>query len=269
MNRIEKKFLALKKSKKKALIVFMTAGDPSLAKNEALALAIEKDGVDLLELGVPFSDPLADGPVIQASSQRSLKRGTTLPKILSLVKAIRRKSEMPIALMSYANPIFHYGLKKFALEAKAAGVDGLIIPDLPPEEGIEWMSVLKRSKLDLVFLLAPTSSRARIRSISRHSRGFVYYVSITGVTGVKSTGQQISIEANIKEVKKNAKIPVCVGFGISTPEQAKKACKTADGVIVGSALVKKLDEKKSMPALSFSKRYVRPFAVALGKNGAH
>jgi tryptophan synthase alpha chain len=146
-NRIQAKFQALKRAKKKALIVFMTAGDPSLDKNLALALAFEKDGVDLLELGVPFSDPLADGPVIQASSQRALKRGTTLAKILSLSKAIRKKSEMPIALMSYANPIFHYGLSKFARDAKKSGVDGVIIPDLPPEEAVDWIKTLKNAVL--------------------------------------------------------------------------------------------------------------------------
>ncbi len=265
--RIEAKFEKLRSKKQKALIAFMTAGDPSLSQNEALALAFEKDGVDLLELGVPFSDPLADGRVIQASSQRSLKRGTTLAKILKLVRAIRKRSEMPIALMSYANPIFHYGLKRFAKNARKAGVDGVIIPDLPPEEAAEWIKILKNAELDLVFLLAPTSSLKRVQSVTRHSRGFVYYVSITGVTGAQKS-LPLSVEANIRLVKKNTRLPVCVGFGISTPDQAKQACKTADGVIVGSAIVRQLALRPKLSAAQFSHRVVRPFAVALGKNGS-
>ena len=194
----------------------MTAGDPSLKKNEELAFAFEKDGVDLIELGVPFSDPLADGPVIQASSMRSLKKKTDLKKILALVKKVRRKSQIPILLMGYLNPILSYGLSRFAIDAKSAGVDGTIIPDLPPDEGGEIAPVMARHGLDLVYLLAPTSSPQRQKRVARASRGFIYYVSITGITGAKQSFSG-AIHSNVKSIKRFSKLPVCVGFGISNP----------------------------------------------------
>jgi tryptophan synthase alpha chain len=262
MSRISEKFSQLKKDRKKAVIFFMTAGDPGFKKNAELALAFEKDGVDLLELGVPFSDPLADGPVIQASSRRALEKGTTLSGILKLVKEIRRKSKIPILLMSYLNPVLSHGAARFAREAKAAGVDGVIFPDLPPDEGGEIAPVLKKHGIDVVYLLAPTSTPERRRFVCRASRGFVYYVSITGVTGVHSS-LPAAVEKNIREAKKETKLPVCVGFGVSTPEQARTMARIADGVIVGSAVVKALEANPRMAAAAFSRRFARPFVAAV------
>ena len=264
MNRIQKKFESLKKKKKKALIVFITAGDPSLKKTEDLVYAFEKNGVDLIELGVPFSDPIADGPVIQASSLRALQRGTSLTKILKLTARIRKKSQTPLLLMSYFNPIFHYGIPRFAKDASRAGVDGVIIPDLPPEEGMEISPALRRYQIDLVYLLAPTSDHERQKKVIRASRGFVYYVSLTGVTGARKS---IASDArrNLKAIRRQARLPVCVGFGVSTPAQAKTMSGMADGVIIGSAVVRALMAHPGIGAENFSKRFIRPFAKALGK----
>ncbi|MBI4353407.1 MAG: tryptophan synthase subunit alpha [Candidatus Omnitrophica bacterium] len=261
--RIEKKFESLKKERKKALVLFMTAGDPSLEKNEALIHSFEKEGVDLVELGVPFSDPLADGPVIQAASYRSLRRGTNLRKILGLVERVRKRSEIPLLLMSYLNPVWHYGLERFAREAEKAGVDGLIFPDLPPDEGKEASALFERFGIDLVYLLAPTSALKRQKLVARSSGGFIYYVSVTGVTGARSVLPDAA--QVIRRIKREADLPVCVGFGVSTPRQAKRMSQAADGVIVGSAIVKALAEHPDLPAKAFCRRYVRPFARALGK----
>lgn len=266
MNRIEKKFNALKKSKKKALIFFLTAGDPSLKATEDLVPALEKEGADLIELGVPFSDPLADGPVIQAASNRSLKHGTNLEKILSTVRRIREKSEIPLLLMSYLNPVFSYGLERFAREAKAAGVDGLIVPDLPPEEGRDIQAVMKKYGIDLVYLLAPTTPRDRQRFVGRASRGFVYFVSLTGVTG-SQTANSALIRKDLASARKVSSVPVCVGFGIQTPADAQKMAAISDGVIVGSALVKTLAKERRLNPAHFAQRFARPFAKAL-KGGA-
>ena len=267
MNRIQKKFSELKKRKKKALIFFLTAGDPSLKKTEALVLALEKEGADLIELGVPFSDPLADGPVIQAASFRALERGVTLEKILTLVRNLRKKTRLPLLLMSYLNPIFHYGFVRFAREARAAGVDGLIVPDVPPEEGGDLSAVMRRYEIDLVYLLAPTTSRKRQVTVSRASRGFVYFVSLTGVTGIRSADSE-SIRKDVALAKKAARVPVCVGFGIQTPEDARKMAAISDGVIIGSALVRAVSKKARLDAGLFARRFARPFAKALEKRGA-
>ena len=264
MNRIEAKFKELKKKKKKALILYMTAGDPSLARNAELITAFEKEGVDLIELGVPFSDPLADGVVIQGASQRALKRGTTLKKILDLVGKIRKKSQLPLLLMSYLNPILNFGLDHFAATARRAGVDGLIVPDLPPEEGKEVSAAMRKHGIYVVYLLAPTSGPARLKLVTRASRGFVYYVSLTGVTGARKALSP-EMARNIRLAKKKARMPVCAGFGISTPEQAKAAARAADGVIIGSAIVRALAQYPRLSASQFSRRFVRPFARALGK----
>lgn len=262
MNRIDKKFIELKKAKKKALIFFITAGDPSLKRTGELIHAIEREGADLIELGVPFSDPLADGPVIQAASMRSLKRGTTLKKILAIVKQARKRSQLPLLLMSYLNPVLHYGLSRFARDAKNSGVDGLIVPDLPPEEGREVAHAMGKQGLNLVYLLAPTSTAQRRKIVTGASRGFVYYVSLTGVTGMRSKLPQ-EIQKNIHLAKKETRLPVCAGFGVSTPEQAKAVVRSADGVIIGSAVVKALAANPQMSAEAFSKKFIRPFARAL------
>ena len=265
MNRIQKKFSELKKQKKKALIFFLTAGDPNLKKTEELVLEFEKQGADLIEIGVPFSDPLADGPIIQASSYRALKKGTNTEKILSLVKRLRQKSEIPLLLMTYLNPIFHYGLERFAKKAKACGVDGLIVPDLPPEEGRDLERLTRRLGIDLVYLLAPTSVKKRQKMIVSASRGFVYFVSLTGVTGSQSAGAH-SIRGVLGSARRMAKIPVCAGFGIRTPKDAKNMAAISDGVIIGSAAVQAAAKKPHESASIFAKRFVRPFARALGKS---
>ena len=265
MNRITKKFKELKARKEKALIVYITAGDPSFKKNEQLIRAFEKDGVDLIELGVPFSDPLADGQVIQEASQRSLKKKTNLVKILTLVSRIRKNSQLPILLMSYLNPILQYGIERFAGSAKKAGVDGVIIPDLPPDEGRNISLTMKSHGVDLVYLLAPTSTMARVKRVAGASHGFIYYVSITGVTGVNRSAP-FKVQANIRTIKQNTKLPVCVGFGVSTPERAKKVSQYSDGVIIGSVVVKAIASHPSLDAQELSKRFIRPFVVAMGKN---
>jgi tryptophan synthase alpha chain len=264
VSRLSTAFAALRRAKKKALTVFVTAGDPSLKKTEELVIAFEKNGVDVVELGVPFSDPLADGPVIQAASQRALAAGTTLEGILSLVRRIRRRAQLPIVLMGYLNPVLTYGVDRFGRDARAAGVDGLIVPDLPPDEGRDIAARLRRAGIDLIYLLAPTSTPKRRKLVCRASRGFVYYVSLKGVTGARTTLPP-GIRENLRAVKKDSRLPVCAGFGISTPEQAKEVAAAADGIIVGSAVVRALAANPKMNADAFARRYVRPFARALGK----
>lgn len=240
MNRIDKKFSELKKNKKKALIAFMTAGDPSLKISEELVLSFEKAGVDIIELGVPFSDPMADGPTIQASSERALKNGVTLEKVLDLVQRIRRRTQIPIAFMMYYNPIFHMGEEKFIKRAKAVGLDGVIIPDLPPEEATNLSKLARKNNISTIFLLAPTTTKKRMKKIVNACSGFVYYVSLTGVTGVKDALPSECLN-QIKSIKKITSKPVCIGFGIKTPKQAKQMAKCSDGIIVGSAIVKKIE----------------------------
>jgi tryptophan synthase alpha chain len=207
-----------------------------------------KNGADIIELGVPFSDPLADGPVIQEASQRALASGTTLKKIIQLVIDIRKTSELPIVLMTSYNPVFAYGLKPFVDDALSAGVDGVIIPDLPPEEAGEFDSYASKQGLDMIFLLAPTSTEDRIRLIADESRGFIYYVSLTGTTGVKSEVSG-NLKSKVQAIKNVAKLPVLVGFGISGPEQAKEAAALSDGVIVGSAIVRLIEQNGTLADL--------------------
>ncbi len=262
MNRLDARFNKLKAEKKKALIVFITAGDPSLKKNKDLASSFERDGVDVIELGVPFSDPLADGPVIQDSSQRSLKKGTTLKMILALAKDIRRQSRIPLVLMSYLNPILSYGLEKFAKDASAAGVDGVILPDVPVEEGASIARIFKDRRLKLIYLLAPTSTPERMKKVAKASSGFIYFVSMTGVTGAKNSARQ-DVAGHIRAVKRFTRLPVCVGFGILTPAQAAEMSKISDGIIVGSAVVRALHENPRCSADDFSRRFILPLARAV------
>ncbi|MCX5680773.1 MAG: tryptophan synthase subunit alpha, partial [Candidatus Omnitrophica bacterium] len=207
MNRIDKKFIQLRKQGKKAFIAFITAGDPSLAITEKLVLAFEKAGVDIIELGVPFSDPLADGATIQAASQRSLSRGTTLLKILGLVKRLRQKTELPMALMTYYNPVFHFGESRFVKLASSVGVDGLIIPDLPPEEATCLIKQARQKNLATIFFLAPTTNPNRVPFINKASSGFIYYVSVAGVTGARTALPQ-SLIADLKQIKRKVSKPL-------------------------------------------------------------
>ena len=237
MSRIEKRLVSLNGNK--ALVAFYTAGDPDLSASKDIFAVIEKNGADIVEIGVPFSDPLADGPTIQASSHRSLQKGTTLKKIIQLVADIRKTSELPIILMTSFNPVFVYGKKEFVADAVKAGVDGMIIPDLPPEEAEEFLGIAEG--LDLVFLLAPTSTPARIQQVGKVSKGFIYYISLTGTTGTKEA-LSAGLKNKVNEIKKSVSLPVLVGFGVSGPEQAKQAAEASDGVIIGSAIVKLIAE---------------------------
>ena len=241
MNRIDNKFKELRKAGKKAFIAFITAGYPSLSVTEKLILEFDRIGVDVIELGVPFSDPLADGPIIQEASQQALKKGTHLADILKSVSKARKFVDTPICLMTYYNPIFCYGEEAFIKKAKQAGVDGLIIPDLPPDEGRSLVKLAKESGVDVICFLAPTSSAERIKFISKVSTGFIYYVSLTGVTGLRK-GLSLDLKKNIKVIKEYTDKPLCVGFGVSGRDQVKQVFSIADGAIVGSAIVKKIKD---------------------------
>ena len=241
MSRIENCFKKLQEKQQKALVAFITAGDPDLPTTGHLFSLLEENGVDIIELGVPFSDPLADGPVIQASALRALNGGTNLKKIIELVTDIRKNSELPIVLMTSYNPVFVYGQNQFVKDALKAGVDGVIIPDLPPEEAGEFQETADQQGLQMILLLAPTSTENRVQMIASQSRGFIYYVSLTGTTGVKSEVSD-NLQTKVKAIKNIAELPVLVGFGISGPEQAKEASVLSDGVIVGSAIVRMIEQ---------------------------
>jgi tryptophan synthase alpha chain len=241
LTRIGRRFAALRAEGRKAFVAFLTAGDPSLERTLEAALALEAAGADVLELGVPFSDPLADGPVIQRASERALQRGTTLAAVLDLVRRLRQSSQLPIVLFSYANPLLRLGLERLARDAAAAGVDGVLVTDLPPEEAGEWIAIARQAELDTIFLVAPTSPDERLRLVAEATRGFLYAISRTGVTGEE---QALSADAAplIARLKALSEVPVVLGFGISTPEQVRAAGAVADGVVVGSALVRFLEE---------------------------
>ncbi len=244
----------------KALISFITAGDPSLSMTEKIVYQLEKGGVDIIELGVPFSDPMADGPVIQASSERALKKGTSLKDVLALVKKIRHRSKIPLLLMGYYNPIFAYGLSRYAKEAAKAGVNATLVVDLPPEESSDLDRELKKEGIDLIYLLTPTSDDARIKQVARKARGFIYFVSMTGITGAKL--QSIfEIKKKIGRIRQLTRLPIVIGFGISTPEQAHQMSLLADGVVVGSALVKLIHQNVAKPSKCLNK--VENFARSL------
>ncbi|MBI5150849.1 MAG: tryptophan synthase subunit alpha [Candidatus Omnitrophica bacterium] len=263
-NRIDLKFKELKNKKKKAFIAFVTAGDPDLKTTEQLVLAFEGAGVDIVELGVPFSDPLADGPTIQAASQRALKKHVNLGNILAAVKRIRQRSGIPIALMTYYNPVFHYGEERFAAQAKAAGVDGLIVPDLPPEEGHTLIRAARKNGIATVFFLAPTTDPKRIPAIVKASTGFIYFVSLRGVTG---SGKMIftkEIKHQIGLARKNTQKPICIGFGVSTPKEVKEMANISDGVIVGSAIVTEIfKHKQRKKMVADVSRFVRELSHSL------
>ena len=241
MNRIDKKFKELKKKRKKAFIAFIMAGDPSLAVTRKLIFELEKQGADIIELGVPFSDPLADGPTIQRSSERALKNKINIDSACDLVKSVRSKTQIPIVFLTYYNLVYHRGLDSFVRKAKSSGVDGVIIPDLPPEESEELRRIGKKNKFSIIHLLAPTSSEERIKMISNASTGFIYYVSLTGTTGARKELPK-EIAGSLRKIKKMTKKPLCVGFGISKPGQVKQVSRLADGVIVGSAIIKVIEK---------------------------
>ena len=242
MSRIKTTFNRLKKKNEKALIPYIMAGDPDLAVTKDLIFEMQQAGCDIIELGAPFSDPLADGPTIQQAAIRSLAKGTTVASVLGLVADVRAKTKIPLILMTYYNLIFKYGEERFVHDAVSAGLDGIILPDLPPDEAGTLIPLAKKAGLDTIFLLAPTSTDDRVKLVSKVSQGFIYYVSLTGVTGSAPANQQ-GITESIRKIKAQTDKPVCVGFGISTPDQAAQvAMGGADGVIVGSAIVKLVDQ---------------------------
>lgn len=215
---------------------FLVAGDPSLAATESFLSVFADAGADLLEIGVPFSDPIADGPVIQRAAQRALAQGTALPAILEMVARLRKRMTRPIVLLSYYNPILRLGLDAFARQASSAGVDGVVVPDLPPEEGRALRAAADPAGLDVIFLAAPTSTDARLAQVASASRGFVYCVSLTGVTGTR-TSLAADVADLVGRLRRHTALPICVGFGVSTTEHARAIALVADGVIVGSAIV--------------------------------
>lgn len=263
MGRIETAFARLQQLGEVALIPFITAGDPDLAKTEALIHALVDAGADLIELGFPFSDPMADGPVIQAASERALAAGATLPAILELVARVRQHTNVPVVLMGYYNPIFRYGPARFAHDAAAAGIDGLLLVDLPPEETEEIHGFLRAAGVRLITLLAPTTPPARMTRLAAAGEGFIYYVSMTGVTGVQQV-DAAAIEAAVQELKTRSAVPVAVGFGISSPADAAAVGAFADAVVVGSALVKVIAAYGASPDLLPRVRtYIRSLKDAL------
>lgn len=241
MGRIETVFTHLRRTGQKALIPFLMAGDPDLEQTAAFLLELEKQGADMIELGIPFSDPVADGPIIQQAGQRALAQGISLPKSLDFVASLRKKTEIPLILLTYYNLIDHYGEERFVQDALQAGVDGVIVPDLPPEEGETLRQLTLETPLDLIFLLAPTSSAERIALIAQATQGFIYYVSRTGITGIRDS-LSADLQAMLLQIRAITDKPIAVGFGISNPAQAQIVAALADGIIVGSALVKIVEE---------------------------
>lgn len=228
---------------RKALVTYLMAGDASVDDFATCANA----GADVLELGFPFSDPIADGPVIQAAATRALAKGTTLPKVFEVAKAVRARTEKAIVLMGYLNPVLAFGIEKFLAACAASGVDGVIIPDLPPEEAHDLCAAAKRHDVGVVFLLAPTSTPERERAVLAAATGFIYFVSVTGVTGARAEVSDVS--AHVERVRSKAQVPVVIGFGVSTPAHAARFAQSADGVVVGSALVDRL--ARAEPLLPF------------------
>ncbi|MCR5667918.1 MAG: tryptophan synthase subunit alpha [Lachnospiraceae bacterium] len=245
----------------KAFIPFITAGDPSLEVTEQLVYEMEKAGADLIELGIPFSDPTAEGPVIQAANIRALSGGVTTDKVFEMVESIRKKSQVPLVFMTYANVVFSYGIERFVKRSAEVGMDGLILPDIPYEEKEEFDEVCRKYGLDLISLIAPTS-HDRIRMVAKEAQGFVYCVSSLGVTGTRSE-ITTDVDAMVKLVKEVSDIPVAVGFGISNPETAKKMAEVSDGAIVGSAIVK-LCAKYGEDCVGPVGDFVREMKMAIG-----
>lgn len=246
MNRIDLLFPRLQREDKRALVAYIAAGDPNLDATVELALGLADAGVDILELGLPFSDPLADGIVNQKAAQRALEAGTTVDGVFEAVARIRLTSEMPIVFFSYFNPIFHYGLERFLNRSRQVGVDGVLVLDLPPEEAGEVWNQFP--ELRRISLIAPTTPPERMRRITASSSGFIYYVSREGVTGMQQS-VPVSLAANVAAIKAVSPLPVCVGFGISSPEQARAVARLADGVVVGSAIVSRIEQLGRSPEM--------------------
>jgi len=248
MTRIGRMFDALKRDGRKGLIAYLTAGDPSPDRTPALVEALERGGADLIELGVPFSDPIADGPVIQRAGERALKAGTSLKTVLSIAARIRERSEIPLLLFTYLNPVIRYGLERLARDACAAGIDGCLLTDASVEEASDYVAAMHRQGLDTVFLAAPTSSRRRMELVAKYSTGFVYLVSRTGVTGERASLSD-SVAPLVSAMRGVTDLPLAVGFGISTADHVRSTGAIADGVVVGSAFERVIEENAASPQL--------------------
>jgi tryptophan synthase alpha chain len=248
MNRLQATFDGLRSRGERALIPYFTAGDPSLRTTRQLVIEAAKRGADIVELGIPFSDPLADGPVIQRATQRALAAGVTLPRVLELVREVRAEVSVPLVLLSYYNPVLAFGLGAFCRTAVEAGADGVIVADLPPEEAGPLRAEADPAGLDLIHLVAPTSTPQRMRRIARATGSFVYMVSLTGVTGARSD-LPADLAQHLRVLRGITTKPICVGFGIGTPEHAARVGKVADGVIVGSAIVNLVERHAGSPDL--------------------
>jgi len=247
VNRIDAFFDKNRPIKRKALVAYLTVGYPNIDATLEIAIALVDSGCDIIEMGIPFSDPLADGATIQRASQRALEAGITPGKCLEVAAKLRKRVDIPLLFMGYYNPMLHYGFDKFCIASHKAGIDGFIVPDLPPDEGSEAEAIMKKHGLDLVYLVAPTSSsQERLKFIADRAQGFIYVVSLKGVTGARST-MSTDLEDFISRIRKITDKPLCVGFGISTPEQAQRAAGLADGVIIGSRILD-IIEKSKRPA---------------------
>jgi len=248
MSRITERFNKLKAEGCKAFIPYITAGDPNLATTESLLLALAEAGADVIELGVPFSDPMADGPVIQRASERALKNPVGVAEILPLVERFRRSSDVPIVLFTYLNPLMQFAKEQVGERLKAAGVDGVLVTDLIPEEAEGFVAEMRQAGIDNIFLIAPTSTDERIKLIAEHTSGFVYVVARTGVTGVREN-ISLAVSGLVARVRKYTELPVAVGFGISTPEQVREVCSYADAAVVGSRLVLEIENNLDSPQI--------------------
>jgi tryptophan synthase alpha chain len=262
MNRIDRTFRALRDRGEAALIAFLTAGDPDLDTTRELMRVAVESGADLLELGVPFSDPTADGPVLQHSLEIGLRGGASLARVMELVSDFRRASEVPVVLYGYFNPILHYETERFAADAYKAGVDGVLVVDLPPEEVGELLPHLRAVGIHFIFLLAPTSGPDRVRKVLRHASGFLYYVSVTGVTGVRPM-QADAVRPVIEQLRKSTALPIGVGFGISTPEQAAAVAEFADAAVVGSAIMRIVEAHPGRASVTAVGAFIRQLKDAM------
>ena len=263
MSRIQGRFQALARDKRKALIPYITAGDPHPSLTVPLMRALVEGGADIVELGVPFSDPMADGPVIQRAGERALKHGVGLKDVLGLVTEFRKAdAATPIVLMGYANPIEAMGMEKFVAAASSAGVDGLIVVDYPPEECVEFADAAKRAGIDPVFLLAPTSTDERIEQVARVGSGYLYYVSLRGVTGAGNL-DFAEVTSKIPKIRAATKLPIGVGFGIRDAESARRVAETADAVVIGSRIIEEIEAAGADQAVARVKAFLRPIRQAL------
>ncbi len=263
MSRIDATFAALREQRRKALIPYVTAGDPCADGTAAIMLAMAAAGADIIELGIPFSDPMADGPVIQKASERALARGIGMAQVLAAVRQFReRDAKTPLVLMGYANPIERYGSERFADDAKAAGVDGVLVVDYPPEECVDFAALLKARAVDPIFLVAPTSTDARIAAVAKVARGYVYHVSLKGVTGAGHF-DIAAVEHMIPRIRSHVKLPVGVGFGIRDAKTARAVADVADAVIIGTAVVQRLEGASRDVAPAIAGRFIAEIRAAL------